>query len=138
MAGAYGSTVVMSRALVVLYCPEQQLGTALAALALLDEAVSALADWGFPTLIVLTVAHAPSTAAWAFAGSPSPPVPAAAALSSATRPVRMLEAERSEVSKAEAGVKPSPCDEAGREPPVAGRDVEAGSEVALARRTARM
>lgn len=64
IVGGWGPTIVMTRSMVVLYCPEAKLGTALAFLALLDEAATALGDFTFSTVLGVTAKLAPSTDAW--------------------------------------------------------------------------
>ena len=64
LTGGWGPTIVMTRSVVVLYCDEARLGSVLAFLALVDEAVTALGDFVYATLLSLTAARAPSADAW--------------------------------------------------------------------------
>ena len=64
IAGTWGTTIVMTQSLVVLYAPEASLGTALATLGMLDEAVTTVGDFTYTTLLALTAATWP----------PAPPV----------------------------------------------------------------
>jgi hypothetical protein len=68
IAGTWGPVIVMTRSLVVLYSPEATLGTALASLGMLDEAVTTLGDFTYTTLLARTAASWP----------PAPPVLATA------------------------------------------------------------
>ena len=63
LSGMWGMTIVMTRSLVVLYVPQQSLGTALATLGMMDEFVTSLGDYTYSTLLAVTIESSPAAPA---------------------------------------------------------------------------